>query len=460
MNYFKDLISSNKKLFIDRIYKLDLSYITPRLIVMSYPKSFYEKLLTKSTTDVANFLNQRHGNKYLIINLNNTEYDTSRFHGSVLRCIILHHLPPLLKNLFLICSKIHKYLSEDVSNVVVINCVGEKGRIGSVVSCYLLYSGKFENCEDSFIYYSSKRLFKGEGITQKNQRRYVQYFKNILYEKKKYFPFRIKIKSILLKNLNEVYNKGYYYLELMNFNNGKWEEFYFSPNNFKIDAQEKSVKINFENLINKEQFGDVAIKISYKEYFSAKKLGKICFNTAFLESDKDVLTFKPNEIDPESLLNKNRVPKDYQIEIYYTTLCPNCREIGDKYCEECNKFFDSNQKLLENWKEVENYKNEYLDMKVSYNKNILFGNIDSDDGEYILENYKNNKIKNKDKNKNIITEDDNEDEKSFYEENNDSNSSDENSDIDEVYMEKDINNELNKKKDKLNDSFDSECIII
>ena len=40
MNYFKTLINSNNRRFIDRKYNLDLSYITPRIIAMGFPTIF------------------------------------------------------------------------------------------------------------------------------------------------------------------------------------------------------------------------------------------------------------------------------------------------------------------------------------------------------------------------------------------------------------------------------------
>ena len=69
MYYFKTLINSNNRRFIDRKYNLDLSYITPRIIAMGFPTTFPKSLLKNSVTDVADFLNERHGNSYLLIDL-------------------------------------------------------------------------------------------------------------------------------------------------------------------------------------------------------------------------------------------------------------------------------------------------------------------------------------------------------------------------------------------------------
>ena len=70
MNYFWELFDEdNKKHFIDRKYNLDLSYITPRIIVMSYPSSFPKIFSGNNIKTVSDFLNERHGKNYLVINL-------------------------------------------------------------------------------------------------------------------------------------------------------------------------------------------------------------------------------------------------------------------------------------------------------------------------------------------------------------------------------------------------------
>lgn len=52
----------------------------------------------------------------------------------------------------------------NVENVVVIHCLAGKGRTGTVICCYLLYSGRFNNVNDALNYYGKKR-FHGEGLS-------------------------------------------------------------------------------------------------------------------------------------------------------------------------------------------------------------------------------------------------------------------------------------------------------
>ena len=162
MNYLRAFISKNKYRFIDRKYNLDLSYITPRIISMAYPGSGIQGLIRNNIKDVSNFLKERHGNNYLVINLSYKSYDNSKFNDNVLEYKLVDHHAPSLSSLFEICQKIHIYLIEDINNVVAVNCRAGKGRTGTVICCYLLYTGRFTSPDEVFTYYSLKRFLKGK----------------------------------------------------------------------------------------------------------------------------------------------------------------------------------------------------------------------------------------------------------------------------------------------------------
>lgn len=58
-----------------------------------------------------------------------------------------HHSPPL-EMLFRIIGSIHEYLNADPENVAVVHCIGGKGRTGTVIACYLAYSGEFATMDE------------------------------------------------------------------------------------------------------------------------------------------------------------------------------------------------------------------------------------------------------------------------------------------------------------------------
>ena len=460
MNYFRTFISKKKKHFIDRKYNLDLSYITPRIIVMSYPTSFPQSFFLNNIKEVASFLNERHGNNYLLINLIDKKNDNSKFNGEVLEYIIEYNMPLYIQTLFDICFQIDDYLKKNLSSVVIINCKGGKGRVGTVVCCYLLFIKKFIEIKDAIDYYSLKRLYKGKGIDQPSQKRYIEYFYKIISRKKIFFPLRIKLTSIELKNMDEVYDNGKYVLEIWDMKNNKFMNIDFNPDNYKVNYIDKSVILEVGNIIPQELYGDIVFTISYNlfnDLFFTQKLGKISFNTAFLNIFQDQIKFKSNEIDPYNLLKYKKIPEDYEIIVNFEIQCNICqsKEIKD-FCDDCKNFIKENMYLYNNWRIVMDYWNRYKEKKIEYDKNILFGVIDDDDSDYILkiEDKKAEKNVNKEENKIDINV---ENDRNSSDENNESYSSDYSEGED--YEDKYIANEDINKKNKSNDSFESECFI-
>jgi phosphatidylinositol-3,4,5-trisphosphate 3-phosphatase/dual-specificity protein phosphatase PTEN len=83
MNFLRELVSGKKQRYKDPHYNLDLTYITSRIIVMSYPASGLETLYRNPIKQVALFLRERHKGKYRVVNLSGRKYDESKFDNNV-----------------------------------------------------------------------------------------------------------------------------------------------------------------------------------------------------------------------------------------------------------------------------------------------------------------------------------------------------------------------------------------
>ncbi len=80
-------------------------------------------------------------------------------------------------------------------NVVVVHCNAGKGRTGTLISCFLMFSGLADNAKDAITYYGWKRFTHGRGVTQPSQVRYVYYFEEV---------YKKQIKSPILKCPNKI----------------------------------------------------------------------------------------------------------------------------------------------------------------------------------------------------------------------------------------------------------------
>ena len=62
-------VSQNKRRYIDEHFDLDLTYVTDRVIAMSFPSSGSEALYRNSIRDVGEFLDKNHFGHYRVYNL-------------------------------------------------------------------------------------------------------------------------------------------------------------------------------------------------------------------------------------------------------------------------------------------------------------------------------------------------------------------------------------------------------
>ena len=148
-------------------YNLDLTYITPRIIAMSYPAcDFMQKMYRNDIQDVANYLEDNHKDKYVVINVSGKQYDTSPFNGMVLEESWEDHHSPTLLLLTHVCRSMFNFLSKDPENVCVVHCNAGKGRTGTLICCYLLFCGFADCAKNAIAYYGWKRFKHGLGVTQ------------------------------------------------------------------------------------------------------------------------------------------------------------------------------------------------------------------------------------------------------------------------------------------------------
>ena len=96
MNLLRTAVSGKRIRYKDGEFDLDLSYISPRVIAMAYPASGAEGMYRNNISDVARFLNARHGENYMIFNLSERHYDNAQFGHRVLELGFPdHHSPPV-----------------------------------------------------------------------------------------------------------------------------------------------------------------------------------------------------------------------------------------------------------------------------------------------------------------------------------------------------------------------------
>ncbi|KAH3744016.1 phosphatidylinositol 3,4,5-trisphosphate 3-phosphatase and dual-specificity protein phosphatase PTEN [Pelomyxa schiedti] len=152
---------------------MDVSYITDRVLAMGSP--------ARKVVEIAEFLNGRHPGHYMVWNLSiEIEYDYSAFGNKVLLVGFPDHHAPPLGHLWAVVLQMDAWLKADSRNVAVMHCHAGRGRTGTVIASYLLYTGICRTPDQALVFFSKRRSNSGKGVSGPSQKRYVEYFKMIL----------------------------------------------------------------------------------------------------------------------------------------------------------------------------------------------------------------------------------------------------------------------------------------
>uniref|UniRef100_H2ZA91 Auxilin n=1 Tax=Ciona savignyi TaxID=51511 RepID=H2ZA91_CIOSA len=140
---------------------LDVTYITSRLAVMSYPAEGMEAAYKNNIESVCAYFDAKHRDHYAVYNLSTRQYDSARFHHRVVNMGWATKHAPTLKNLLTLCKHIIQWLKKDPLNVAVIHCLDGKAQSAVVACSVLVICGLFNTADASLFMFSIKRMPPG-----------------------------------------------------------------------------------------------------------------------------------------------------------------------------------------------------------------------------------------------------------------------------------------------------------
>ena len=266
----KEIVSEGRIRMHRRNFDLDLVYITRRIIAMGYPATGCESFYRNSFSDVKQFLTEEHGNKYKVYNLcmeKNRIYKKTAFGGQKVSLFPFQdHQSCPVKLMLEFCIDVCIFLLKDNENVAAIHCKAGKGRTGTMICAYLLFTGVALNSVQAFEMYGTRRSKEKRGVTVPSQRRYIQHFETYLScnFQRPYFKLIPKIiKNFLTKPkgnlLKKIMNEKNYY----NFDN-KFiiKKIKIGPFDSKVEMDCKILDFQDIELFNTER-GNFQFKTSY-----------------------------------------------------------------------------------------------------------------------------------------------------------------------------------------------------
>ncbi|XP_038238596.1 phosphatidylinositol 3,4,5-trisphosphate 3-phosphatase TPTE2-like isoform X1 [Dermochelys coriacea] len=206
------MVSENKRRYTKDGFDLDLTYITERIIAMSFPSSGKQSFYRNPIKEVARFLDTKHKDHYTIYNLCSEKgYDPVYFHYRVERVFIDDHNVPSLEDMLKFTANVRAWMKQDEKNIIAIHCKGGKGRTGTMVCTWLIDSDQFESAKESLDYFGERRTDKStsskfQGVETPSQSRYVGYYEILKNKYNLKLPpeRRLKIKNIKIYSINGV----------------------------------------------------------------------------------------------------------------------------------------------------------------------------------------------------------------------------------------------------------------
>uniref|UniRef100_A0A1A8PPK2 Transmembrane phosphatase with tensin homology n=2 Tax=Nothobranchius rachovii TaxID=451742 RepID=A0A1A8PPK2_9TELE len=203
------MISENKRRYQKDGFDLDLTYVTDRIIAMSFPSSGKQAFYRNPIREVARFLDTKHEDHYRVYNLCSEKgYDPKFFHYRVERVFIDDHNVPALEDMLKYTANARQWMAADPKNVIAIHCKGGKGRTGTMICTWLIDSDQFESAQDSLEYFGERRTDKSQsskfqGVETPSQSRYVGYYEimKTQYNRQLPPPKSLRIKSIRIHSI-------------------------------------------------------------------------------------------------------------------------------------------------------------------------------------------------------------------------------------------------------------------
>ncbi|XP_065733373.1 cyclin-G-associated kinase [Phocoena phocoena] len=171
---------------------LDLSYVTSRIAVMSFPAEGVESAIKNNIEDVRLFLDAKHPGRYAVYNLSLRTYRASKFHNRVSECGWAARRAPSLRSLYSLCRNMHAWLRQDPGNVCVVHCVDGRAASAVAVCSFLCFCRLFSTAEAAVYMFSMKRCPPGIWPSHK---RYIEYVCDMVAEE----PITPHSKPILVK---------------------------------------------------------------------------------------------------------------------------------------------------------------------------------------------------------------------------------------------------------------------
>ncbi|XP_068446063.1 si:ch211-191a24.3 [Clinocottus analis] len=139
--------------------RLDLTYITERIITILCPPGCPEKIYLQNLQEIIPMLQSKHGHHYMLVNLSQKNKTLTQMNHKVLDTGWVDLLAPDLDQIFSVCTTMNNWLQTHPKHVLVLHCRGCKGRLGVLVASYIHFGNISASAELSLDHFAMRRFY-------------------------------------------------------------------------------------------------------------------------------------------------------------------------------------------------------------------------------------------------------------------------------------------------------------
>ncbi|XP_064475159.1 tensin-1-like isoform X4 [Ornithodoros turicata] len=292
---------------------MDITYVTEKIIVVTFPESGIDSTYRNNLKEVTHMLRTKHGSKYMVFNLSERRHDLSKLNSQVMEFGWPAHLSPPLERLCSICKSLDSWFRTDSQNVAVLHSKGDKGRIGVVLAAYLHYTSMCASDDKALDRFTMKRFFDDKlyYTMHPSQKRYINYFAELLSGNIKMNSSAPYLHHLILNGIPNFDNKGGC-KPFFKIYQGM-QPVYTSGVYLATDSS-KRVIVSMEPSLQLR--GDILIKCYHKKQRPAGRspIFRLQFHTCTLAGDR--VTFTKTDLDDACI--DSRFPDDGKIELQFS----------------------------------------------------------------------------------------------------------------------------------------------
>ncbi|XP_062311625.1 tensin-3 isoform X1 [Osmerus eperlanus] len=181
-------------------YGIDLTYITERIIAVSFPQDSPEETYIQDLRDITVMLKSKHGHNYMVINLSEKNEHLTQMNPKVLNPGWPLLLAPSLDQMCSVCSTMETWLQTNPQHVLVLHCRGGRDRIGVVVASYVHFTNISASGELGLDHFAMRRFYNNKVslFMTPSQKRYVWMLSGLLRGVMKMIPSPLFLLCVVL----------------------------------------------------------------------------------------------------------------------------------------------------------------------------------------------------------------------------------------------------------------------